>query len=120
MKLTKYKPFDPAWHFANKIGQMFYKSRDTFTYAFEFQDRKAAKQYGLSKYTMVRIDDNHTRDKDKFHYEITLFNRKYEPVPMMKFRMRCGLDCTTTSLNSILDGETPSTGRTLDTLPEVF
>ena len=33
---------------------------------------------------MVRIDDNHTRDKDKYHYEITLFNRNYEPVPMMK------------------------------------
>ena len=84
MKLTKYKPFDPAWHFANKIGQMFYKFRDNYTYAFELKDRKAAKQFGLSKYTMVRIDDNHTRDKDKFHYEITLFDCKYEPVPMMK------------------------------------
>ena len=84
MKLTKYKPFDPAWHFANKIGQMFYKFRDNYAYAFELKDRKAAKQFGLSKYTMVRIDDNHTRDKDKFHYEITLFDRKYEPVPMMK------------------------------------
>ena len=84
MKLTKYKAFDPAWHFANKIGQMFYKFRDHFTYAFKFQDRKAAKKFGLSKYTMVRIDDNGTRDKDKYHYEITLFNRNYEPVPMMK------------------------------------
>ena len=84
MKLTKYKPFDPVWHFANKIGQMFYKFRGNYTYAFELKDRKAAKQFGLSKYTMVRIDDNHTRHKDKFHYEITLFDRKYEPVPMMK------------------------------------
>ena len=42
MKLTKYKPFDPAWHFANKIGQMFYMFRDHFTYVLEFQDRKAA------------------------------------------------------------------------------
>ena len=84
MKQTKYKPFDPAWHFANKIGQMFYMFRDHFTYALEFQDRKAAKEFGLGKYTMVRIDDNRTRDKDKYHYEITLFNRNYEPVPMMK------------------------------------
>mgnify|MGYP003540441148 FL=1 len=84
MKQTKYKPFDTAWHFANKIGQMFYMFRDHFTYALELQDRKAAKEFGLGKYTMVRIDDNHTRDKDKYHYEITLFNRNYEPVPMMK------------------------------------
>ncbi|MDO4214214.1 MAG: hypothetical protein Q4D10_08805 [Bacteroidales bacterium] len=42
MKQTKYKPFDTAWHFANKIGQMFYMFRDHFTYVLEFQDRKAA------------------------------------------------------------------------------
>ena len=42
MKLTKYKAFDPAWYFANKIGQMFYMFRDHFTYVLEFQDRKAA------------------------------------------------------------------------------
>ena len=84
MKQTKYKAFDPAWHFANKIGQMFYMFRENYTYALKFQDRKAAKEFGLSKYTMVRIDDNGTRDKDKYHYEITLFNRNYEPVSMMK------------------------------------
>lgn len=84
MKPTKYKPFDPACYFANKIGEMFYKFREELIYVFELKDRKAAKSYGLSKYRMVRIDDNHTRDKDKFHYEITLFNSDYEPVPMMK------------------------------------
>lgn len=84
MKLTKYKPFVPADFFANKIGQMFYKFREDNIYTFEFSDRKAAKAYGLSKYAMVRIDDNFTRDKDKFHYEITLFNKKYDTVPMMK------------------------------------
>ena len=84
MKLTQYKALDLAGHFADKIGQMFNKFSDNIAYAFEFQDRKAAKRFGLSKYTMVRIYDNHTRDKDKYHYEITLFDRKYEPVPMMK------------------------------------
>ena len=46
---------------------MFYMFRDHFTYAFKFQDRKAAKEFGLGKYTMVRIDDNRTRDKEEQH-----------------------------------------------------
>ena len=84
MKLTQYKVLDQAWHFAIKIGQMFNKFSDNIAYAFEFQDRKAVMEFAQGKFTSVRIDDNHTRDKDKFHYEITLFNRNHEPVPMMK------------------------------------
>ena len=84
MKLTQYKAVDLAGHFADKIGQMFNKFSDNIAYAFEFQDRKAVMEFAQGKYTRVRIDDNHTRDKDKFHYEITLFNRNHEPVPMMK------------------------------------
>lgn len=84
MKWTKFKQFDAASFFANKIGQMFFLFREERVYTFELKDRKKAKQYGLSRYQAVSIYDNNTRDKDSFHYEITLYDTHYNQTPMMK------------------------------------
>lgn len=84
MKLTKYKPFDPAWHFANQIGDMFYNFREEFSGRLELTDRKKAKEYGLGKYKIVFIRATWATGKDVFKYDISLLDRNYQEVQMMK------------------------------------